>query len=46
MARKIKIRAREKGGTTTVKFLLKHPMGDRTAQGQEDRQEDPGTLHQ
>ena len=26
MARKIKIRAREKGGTTTVKFLLKHPM--------------------
>ena len=26
MARKIKIRAKEKGGTTTVKFLLKHPM--------------------
>ncbi len=26
MARKIKIRAREKGGVTTVKFLMKHPM--------------------
>ena len=26
MARKIKIRAKEKGGNATVKFLLKHPM--------------------
>ena len=26
MARKIKIRAKEKGGMTTVKFLMKHPM--------------------
>ena len=26
MARKIKIRAREKNGVTTVKFLMKHPM--------------------
>ena len=26
MARKIKIRAKEKDGTTTVKFLMKHPM--------------------
>jgi len=26
MAAKIKIRAREKGGITTVKFLMKHPM--------------------
>lgn len=26
MAGKIKIRAKEKDGTTTVKFLMKHPM--------------------
>ena len=26
MARKIKIRAREKDGVATVKFLMKHPM--------------------
>ena len=26
MARTIKIRAKEKGGVTTVKFLMKHPM--------------------
>ena len=26
MARKIKIRAREKNGVATVKFLMKHPM--------------------
>ena len=26
MARKIKVRAREKNGVATVKFLMKHPM--------------------
>ena len=36
MAKSIKIRAKEKGGVTTVKALMTHPMEDRWSQGQKD----------